>query len=42
MCNHPFISHYNYSIIKGEIDGYPNFLGVFARNLGVNFGGEKK
>ena len=22
--------------------GYPNFLGVFARNLGVNFGGEKK
>ena len=23
-------------------DGYPNFLGVFARNLGVNFGGEKK
>ena len=23
-------------------EGYPNFLGVFARNLGVNFGGEKK
>ena len=23
-------------------NGYPNFLGVFARNLGVNFGGEKK
>ena len=25
-----------------KMSGYPNFLGVFARNLGVNFGGEKK
>ena len=28
-------------LVQGK-KGYPNFLGVFARNLGVNFGGEKK
>ena len=32
----------NFPGVTVEKKGYPNFLGVFARNLGVNFGGEKK